>query len=280
MIKHFKKLNNNRKKDNRGAALITVVIVLMFISILCTLILYISAVNYRMKKADYLAKVSFYSSEIPLENMQSNLVEPVSISYGYALQLTNSKFYTYSNIDDRKLGFYNNFLDQFIKTLHSTYPAEDIKSIGFIIDMMSGLTGVPEANIYTGLNSEYSSNGQLFIDALSGNHMLDGVDGAAVTYLVLPKYNNDGDAENNYVNDFITLELNDPISGDPYDDDHIRVVFHDIYVVTVENNSTSVIRTDIAIQMPPMDWTGGTGTSGKVDFNANEMIFYVNWQKR
>ena len=73
MIAQLKKLNMNRKKDNRGAALITVVIVLLFISILCTLILYVSAVNYRMKKADYLAKVSFYSSEIPLENMESNL---------------------------------------------------------------------------------------------------------------------------------------------------------------------------------------------------------------
>ena len=111
MIAEYKKKNRSGLKDNRGAALITVIIVLLFISILCTLILYISSVNYRMKKADYLAKVSFYSSEKPLENMQSNLVEPVSISYKYALQLTNTHYYTYGSGDDRKNGFYNNFRD-------------------------------------------------------------------------------------------------------------------------------------------------------------------------
>lgn len=278
MITQIKNFNKARKKDNRGAALITVVIVLLFISILCTLILYISAVNYRMKKADYFAKVSFYSSEMPLEEMESNLVEPVSISYSYALQLTNSRYYTYSSVHDRKLGFYNNFYDQFIKTLHSTYSTEDIQSIEFVIDLMSALTGVPESNIYTGLNGEYSSNGQSFINSLAGGHKLEGADGMAVTYIVLPRY--DDNNNHNYVDDFITLETKDPLTLVDYDDDHIRVIFHDIYVVTVENNSMSVIRTDIAVQMPPIDWTGGSGTSGNVEFNANEMIFYVNWQKR
>lgn len=277
MIAEIKKFNKQRKQDNRGAALITVVIVLLFISILCTLVLYISAVNYRMKKADYLAKVSFYSSEKPLENMQSNLVEPISISYSYALQLTNSKYYTYS-VNDRKNAFYNNFYDQFVKTLHNSYSSEDIDSIEFVIDLMSSLTGVPETNIYTGLDaSYYSSNGGLFIDALADAHMLDGADGMAVSYIVLPRYDNNG--VNGYVDDFISLDLTD-ITGAAYDDDHIRVIFHDIYVVTVENGSMSVIRTDLAVQLPPIDWTGGTGSSGKTEFNANEMIFYVNWQKR
>lgn len=279
MIAQLKKLNMNRKKDNRGAALITVVIVLLFISILCTLVLYISAVNYRMKKADYLAKVSFYSSEIPLENMESNLVQPVSISYSYALQLTNSKYYTYSSVDARKQAFYQNFYDQFVKTLHSVYSTEAINSNECIVDIISALTGVPETNIYTGADGAYySNNGNLFITALTNGHKLDGADGMAVSYIVLPRYDNNGDAD--YINDFITLELTDPISGDAYDDDHIRVIFHDIFVVTVENNTMSVVKTDIAIQLPPIDWTGGTGTSGNVDFSANEMIFYVNWQKR
>lgn len=278
MISRLKKLNMNRKKDNRGAALITVVIVLLFISILCTLILYVSAVNYRMKKADYLAKVSFYSSEKPLENMESNLVQPVSISYSYALQLTNSKYYTYSSVDARKQAFYQNFYDQFVKTLHSVYSTEAINSNECIVDIISALTGVPETNIYTGADGAHNYNGNLFITALTNDHKLDGADGMAVSYIVLPRYDNNGDS--NYINDFITLELTDPITHDAYDDDHIRVVFHDIFVVTVENNTMSVVKTDIAVQLPPIDWTGGTGTSGNVDFSANEMIFYVNWQKR
>lgn len=269
----------SKSSGDRGAALITVIIVLAFISILCTLVLYIAAVNYRMKKADYQAKVSFYDSEVCLEEMQSNLVEPISLSYSYALQLTNSRYYTYSSVNDRKSGFYNNFYDQFIKTLydkHST--ASDAECIAFIKDVMSDLTGVPQTNIYTGTDTAYySANADTFITALSRNGKLNGLDGASVTYLVLPRYDNDGDG--NYTNDFISLDVTD-VSGNAYDDDHIRVVFHDIYVVTVQNNTMSVIRTDIAIQLPPIDWTGGSGTTGNLDFNANEMVFYMNWQKR
>ncbi len=281
MIKHSKKNNRNCLNDNRGAALITVVIVLLFISILCTLVLYISSVNYRMKKADYMAKVSFYSSEIPLETMQTRLVEPVSVSYKYALQVTNSKYYTYGNVNARKQAFYHNFYDQFIKTLHVTYSSSyDITSIAFVKDLMSDLTGVPVSQIYSGTDTGYyNSSGDAFINTLALNDKFAGADGMAVTYLVLPRYN-DVVVDSDYVNDFITLELINPDTHVAYDDDHIRVVFHDIYVVTVENNTTSVIRTDIAVQLPPIDWAGGSGTSGRTEFNANEMIFYVNWQKR
>ena len=279
MIAHLNKKNKRGLKDNRGAALITVVIVLMFISILCTLVLYISAVNYRMKKADYLSKVSFYSSEKPLEEMQSRLVEPVSISYNYAMQITNARYDSYASVEARKLGFYQSFQDQFIKTLHSRYSAEDISSVEFVEDMMSALTDIPESRIYTCADTSYwSSNADLFIDALSGANLIPGIDGTDVSYMVLPAYDSDGDGD--YVNNFITLELTDPNTGLAYDDDHIRVIFHDIYIVTIENNSTSIVRTDIAVQMPPIDWVGGTGNTGRVEFNANEMLFYVNWQKR
>ena len=279
MSAQYNKKNKSGLKDNRGAALITVVIVLMFISILCTLVLYISAVNYRMKKADYLSKVSFYSSEKPLEHMQSGLVEPVSISYNYAMQITNARYDSYASVDDRKLGFYQTFRDQFVKTLHSRYSTEDIKSVDFVEDMMSTLTGIPESRIYTCADGSYwSSNADLFIDALVDNNLLTGLDGTDVSYMVLPTY--DSDLDGDYVNNFITLELIDPNTGLAYDDDHIRVVFHDIYIVTIENNSTSIVRSDIAVQMPPIDWVGGTGNTGRVEFNANEMLFYVNWQKR
>lgn len=279
MIAHLNKKNKRGLKDNRGAALITVVIVLMFISILCTLVLYISAVNYRMKKADYLSKVSFYSSEKPLEEMQSRLVEPVSISYNYAMQITNARYDSYASVEARKLGFYQTFQDQFIKTLHSRYSTEDITSVEFVEDMMSALTDIPESRIYTCADGAYwSTNADVFIEALVDNNLITGIDGTDVSYMVLPVYDSDNDGD--YVNNFITLELTDPLNGAAYDDDHIRVIFHDIYIVTIENNSTSVVRTDIAVQMPPIDWVGGTGNTGRVEFNANEMLFYVNWQKR
>ena len=280
MISQSKKNNRTGIKDNRGAALITVVIILLFISILCTLVLYISSVNYRMKKADYMAKVSFYSSEIPLETMQTRLVEPASISYSYAMQLTNSKYASYANVNDVKQHFYHYFYDHLVKTLHNTYSSGiDINTNDFVKDLMSDLTGVPSTQIFTGDDGTYHSfSGDAFVNTLATANKFVGADGMAMTYIVLPRYNNDGDTC--YFNDFITLELEDPATHVAYDDDHVRVIFHDIYVVTVENNTTSVIRTDVAVQLPPVDWAGGTGAAGRTEFNANEMIFYVNWQKR
>ena len=282
MICHIKKKKNNESLNNKGAALITVIIVLLFISILCTLVLYISSVNYRMKKADYLNKVSFYSSEIALEKMQSNLVQPVSISLNYALQITNTNYYRYSDVNSRKAGFYSVFFDEFIKTLErqcsTTYDPNDSNYL-FAKQVLNNLTGVPISNIFSGTDAAYySSNGDMFVETLARNGKLPGIDGAAVTYIVLPTY--DTNNNNDYLEEFISLELIDPDTLLAYDDDHIRVVFHDLYVVTVENNTMSVVRTDVAIQLPPVDWAGGTGTSGNLSFNANEMIFYVNWQKR
>ena len=80
MIMNKFKLFSKIKKDNKGSALIVCIIVLLFVSILATVILYMSGVNYRMKKVDSYSKHAFYSAEEPLERIQSNLLIPISVA--------------------------------------------------------------------------------------------------------------------------------------------------------------------------------------------------------
>ena len=70
-MKPSKKKYNSIMYDNKGAALIVCIIVLLFVSILATIILYLSGINYRMKRSDLNNKVTFYESEIPLETMRA-----------------------------------------------------------------------------------------------------------------------------------------------------------------------------------------------------------------
>ena len=59
-----------KKLNNDGAALILAILIVMFVTILTTLLLYVSVINYEMKTTDYSTKVSFYGAEEPLEELK------------------------------------------------------------------------------------------------------------------------------------------------------------------------------------------------------------------
>ena len=106
------KQNNTIKKrildNNTGSALIVCIIILLFVSILATVILYMSGINYRMKKSDYNTRVAFYSSEMPLENMKANLVIPYSEALNNGFRLMNTYYSCDSIPNPERLYGYNN----------------------------------------------------------------------------------------------------------------------------------------------------------------------------
>ena len=108
------KNKNCRKLNNQGSALIVSIIVLLFVSILATVILYIAGINYRMKKNELKTKVAFYSGEVYLERMQANLIIPVSESMDVGFRKTNSQYFAVCtdaavmDADERRADFYNN----------------------------------------------------------------------------------------------------------------------------------------------------------------------------
>ena len=86
----------NRKKKNRlddkGSALVSVLVVTVFISIIATTMLYVSAQNYQMKYTDYQNKQSFYGAEKALDSLKALLVEDVQEAYLAGYQETTKNF--------------------------------------------------------------------------------------------------------------------------------------------------------------------------------------------
>jgi len=97
------------KKNNKGSALIVCIIILLFVSILATVILYMAGSNYRMKKNDLYSRMAFYSAEMPLDRMQSNLIIPVSAALNDSYRVTNSLYAFRAGSGDRRREFYSQF---------------------------------------------------------------------------------------------------------------------------------------------------------------------------
>lgn len=89
------------KFNNQGSALVVVVIVIAFICILATLLLYLSVMNYQMKATDYNTRVSFYGSEIPLEELRVQLAVDWSKAGEEAYKSVMSQYTTLSTTDLR-----------------------------------------------------------------------------------------------------------------------------------------------------------------------------------
>ena len=53
-----------QKQNNAGSAIVTVLVVVTFVTILATVLLYISGMKFQMKVADYRTKESFYQAKI------------------------------------------------------------------------------------------------------------------------------------------------------------------------------------------------------------------------
>lgn len=80
------------KLNNKGSAIVTVLVVVTFITILATIMLYISASNIQMKAADYRTKESFYQAEIPVEELRAQLVEDVQLAFAKAYTVAVSEY--------------------------------------------------------------------------------------------------------------------------------------------------------------------------------------------
>lgn len=80
------------KLNNRGSAIVTVLVVVAFMTILATIMLYISGSNFQMKVADYRTKESFYQAEIPVEELRAQLVEDVQTAFAKAYIAAMSEY--------------------------------------------------------------------------------------------------------------------------------------------------------------------------------------------
>ena len=295
------------KDNNKGSALIVCIIILLFVSILATVILYMSGVNYRMKKNDYQTKKSFYYGEHILESMQGNLVIPVSEAMNNAFMTTNTNYASLADYDARRTAFYNNTYDELKNILLVHYAKSDViednitevlpndADVTFVKNILHNLsgsnptdataTGVQVANIV--LNNEevvaYAPTGyasaSAFVDTILAADSDYFVSATNPDYYILC-YSplKTGTLDDNYAN-FVELDIyeDDGVTLKPAD--KCRILIKNLCVVCVNDGYTSIISTDIAIQFPPFDWGDGARLADPdFDWNVYQLIYYINWK--
>ena len=101
-----------RKRNNVGSAIVTVLVVVTFITILATVLLYISGMNFQMKVTDYRTKESFYQAEIPAEELRSQLIKDVEFAFAEAYTAAVSEYSGLSDAGNREANYRQHFCDE------------------------------------------------------------------------------------------------------------------------------------------------------------------------
>lgn len=112
----MKKKLNAMKLNDRGAAMVTVVVVVLFVSILATTLLYISAMNFQIKQTDYRNQKSFYYGEISMEQLKAQFMEDASKAAMTAYEDTMVQFSYLGDGDARRWEYNQKFIDELKKS--------------------------------------------------------------------------------------------------------------------------------------------------------------------
>ncbi len=310
-----KKSGRIRKLNNSGSAMIVSIIVLLFVSILATVILYMAGVNYRMKRSELNTRISFYSAETTLENMQCNLVVPVSYALNTAYMTTNSQYLQLGTSDDRRMAFYQATYDALEEVLIKQYGGVNIGDSGehltdstLIQNIMHNLSydnvtkdpgtyvlisdGIPVTEVFCNNGSiapllDYTSNPIRFINELTdAGSIPDNFNETAHNYIIV--YDNlpvSGGTAEQYYESVVELSVDDG-HGNLLPPEKCRILIKNVGIVSCQNGYRTYVTTDLAIQFPPLDWNGGGSTTFEMDpsvsdvkWDVYQLFYYVNWQK-
>ena len=167
--------------NNRGSALLTAVLAVSFLTILATTLLYITAMNFQIKQADYQNKKTFYTGEEALEEIKANLMYDVSEATGLANEDLAMNYIAAGGPDVRLLQYNNAFVTRIQEVW------DDRLSGGSWDDLMNAYVA-DTTNYRIEMDLGYDSNGDnhldstecLEIDANNGQVIIRGV---KVTYV-------------------------------------------------------------------------------------------------
>lgn len=116
---------NRKKMNDKGFALVVVIVVIAFISILATILLYVSGMNYQIKVTDYRTKESFYQAEVILESFRATLISDASDAMKDAYRETVSSYLRETNAADRENVYEEAFYDAFQKYWDAHWQGEE-----------------------------------------------------------------------------------------------------------------------------------------------------------
>lgn len=128
----------NLKKDDAGSAIVTVLVVVAFMTILTTIMLYVSSSNFQMKAADYRTKESFYRAETPVEELRAQLVEDVQVAFAKAYAETIAE---YAGLQDPEL-IRNTYRSRFRDEMNTLWRTRSGFDTDNKIQWETGISGV------------------------------------------------------------------------------------------------------------------------------------------
>ena len=306
-MKSIDKNHNSIRRDNKGAALIVCIVVLLFVSILATIILYMAGINYRMKKSDYNNKCTFYESEMPLETMQTNLVVPVSEALNNSYVKFNTCYIFNSTGEfNKQRAFYDLFRDEMADLLLKKYSGSDVGDATgannvIVKNILHNLTGVELDHIYVDTTGAYDGDTLGYINALgsidatqrsSGNPPVyfkndsaaDAYGHSIDTYIVVSTADITGMTSEAIVKDFLQVLYFQADGVTPADLNDRCIYFDNIGVVTVRDGYRSIITTNVAVHFPSLDVRYASDpinphVNEYTSYDVYQLINYYDWRK-
>lgn len=125
-----------KKLNDAGAALVTVIVVIAFISVMVTVLLYSSSVNFYMKTTDMKIKGSFYDAETTLEEVRAALVKRASEAYEAAWRETQENYAFGGSPSAREDTFKRAFAEAFEDSWKSDVTAYGGNTLNYVKTMV------------------------------------------------------------------------------------------------------------------------------------------------
>lgn len=257
-----------KKINNSGSTLVIVIVVIAFVSILTTTLLYLANMNFQMKATDYRTKVSFYGSEIPLEEIRMQLTIDASkaAQEAYTDLLLNYGNYATDDGGLRMAQYRDKYMTEFMKLWDAR-----------CVDPATGSSSWVYA-----LKKTFNNDDGTDLD----NRI------KARSYHVVEDNNAD---DNVYCTTtgctahcHIVIDTSPGFTGDRMVKDMVNgwIQLRGIKAVYTENGYTSVIATDFNVEVPEIDWAvnsyldDASQSDERTPVDFRTCVYYTNWVKQ
>ena len=248
-----------RKRNNAGSAMGTVLVVIVVISILATVMLYLSGSNFQMKVTDFRTKESFYQAETPVEELRAQLVKDVEIAFAKAYTATVSEYSGMGDMATRESSYRQHFCDE----------------MNTIWENRCGVI-VPDPSDPTNRVFDWETGIRNVVESVGADAYLD--------IKVTPSF------------EFETSENCDHSYGDVIHDPGLIILRGVTVTYDSPQYYTSIITTDFCITIPKINWSGTFDTADPAatpapgaspapavyyfDGNFSSCVNYMNWIKQ
>lgn len=141
-----------RKKNNRGSSLVMVIVSMAIITLLVTMVLSLTIMNFRMKHTNLNAQKNFYTAEEALDEIRQGLAQDLSLASSDAYLYTMSN---YNNLPSNAR--YNTFCSKVVDSMRSTLSAGTGSSAKYNPDYLAGMLTLTAYDSATGIGAKVSS---------------------------------------------------------------------------------------------------------------------------